>query len=171
MLYIIFTRLCNHHQYLIIKHFIRQWKNPMPMRIHSPFFSLSASSNHWASLVAQTVKNLLAMRETWVQFLGCKDPLEKGTATHSSILAWRIPWTEEPGGLQSIRLQRVGHDWVTNTYTATTSLCSVSIDLSILPKSHERNLTVCGHLCLLRISKKWNHTFHLARCFQGSSKM
>ena len=54
----------------------------------------------WASLVTQTVKNPLAMRETWVQCLGWGDPLEEGMATHSSILAWRIPWTEEPGGLQ-----------------------------------------------------------------------
>ena len=53
----------------------------------------------WASLVAQLVKNPPAMRETWVQFLGWEDPLEKGMATHSSILAWRITWTEEPGGL------------------------------------------------------------------------
>ena len=51
-------------------------------------------------LVAQTVKNLLAVQETWVQSLGWEDPLEKGMATHSSILAWRMPWTEEPGGLQ-----------------------------------------------------------------------
>jgi len=52
--------------------------------------------------VAQTVKNLPAMRETWVQFLGWEDPLEKGMATHSSIIAWRIPWTEEPGRLPSV---------------------------------------------------------------------
>ena len=51
------------------------------------------------------VKNLPAMWETWVQSLGWEDPLGKGTATHSSILAWRVPWTEEPGGLQSMRLQ------------------------------------------------------------------
>ena len=56
------------------------------------------------------VKNLPAMRETWVQSLGREDPLEKGTATHSSSLAWRIPWTEEPGGLQSMGSQRVGHN-------------------------------------------------------------
>ena len=56
---------------------------------------------NWASLVAQSVKNLLAMQETWVRFLGREDSLEKETATHSSVLAWRIPWTEEPGGLQS----------------------------------------------------------------------
>ena len=59
------------------------------------------------------VKNLSAiqeMQETWVQSLGQKDPLEEGMATHSSILAWRIAWTEQPGGLQSMRSQRVGHD-------------------------------------------------------------
>ena len=54
----------------------------------------------WASLVAQTVKNPLEMQETWVQSLGQENPLEKGMAVHSSILAWRIPWTEEPSKLQ-----------------------------------------------------------------------
>ena len=56
------------------------------------------------------IKNLPAMQETQVQSLGWEDPLEKGMASHSSILAWRIPWTVEPGGLQSVRSQRVGHD-------------------------------------------------------------
>ena len=64
----------------------------------------------WASLVAQLVKNLPAMWETWIQSLGWKDPLEKEIATHFSILAWKIPWTEKPGGLQSMESQRVGHD-------------------------------------------------------------
>ena len=64
----------------------------------------------WASLVAQLVKNLPAMREIWVRSLGWEDPLEKGTATHSSILVWRSLWTEEPGRLQSMGLQRVKHD-------------------------------------------------------------
>ena len=74
-------------------------------------------ANHyqWTSLVAQMVKNLPAMQETQVRSLGQEDPLEKGKATHPSILAWRIQWTEEPGGLQSVGLQRVGHDWATNT--------------------------------------------------------
>ena len=63
-----------------------------------------------ASLVVQTVKLLPAMWETWVRALGWEDPLEKEMATHSSILAWRIPWTEKLGGLQSTGLQRVGHD-------------------------------------------------------------
>ena len=64
----------------------------------------------WASLVAQTVKNPPATQETQVQSLGWEDPLEKDMATHSSILAWEIPWAEEPGGLQSMGSQRVGHD-------------------------------------------------------------
>ena len=59
--------------------------------------------------MAQMVKNLPTLQETQVVYLGWEDPLEKGMATHSSILAWRIPWTEEPGGLQSMGLQRVGY--------------------------------------------------------------
>ena len=61
-------------------------------------------------LLAQRVKHLPAIRETWVRSLGQEDPQEKEMATHSSTLAWEIPWTEEPGGLQSMRWQRVGHD-------------------------------------------------------------
>ena len=63
-----------------------------------------------ASLVAQTIKNLLAMQATQFSFLGWEDSLQKGMATHSSILAWRIPWPEEPGGLQSMGSERVEHD-------------------------------------------------------------
>ena len=65
------------------------------------------------------LKNPPAVRETWMWSPSWEDPLEKGMATHSSILAWRIPWTEEPGRLQSTGLQRVGHDWVTFTYLFT----------------------------------------------------
>ena len=64
----------------------------------------------WASLVDQSVKNLPAVQETRVQSLGSEDPLEKEMATPSSILAWKISWTEEPGGLQSMGSQRVRHD-------------------------------------------------------------
>ena len=71
----------------------------------------------WTSLVAQLVKNLPVMQETQVLSLGLEDPLEKEMATHCSILAWRIPWTEEPGGLKSMGLQRVGPDCETNTST------------------------------------------------------
>ena len=70
----------------------------------------------WAFLMAQTV-NLPAMWETWLWSLGWKDPLEKGAVTPSSILAWRIPWTEELHRLQSMGSQRVRHDWVTFTFT------------------------------------------------------
>ena len=73
----------------------------------------------WHSLggvVAQRLKCLPAMRETWVRSLGWEDPLEKDMATHSSILAWEIPWTEEPGGLHSMGSQRVIHDWATSLH-------------------------------------------------------
>ena len=73
---------------------------------------------NWASLVAQIVKNLDCSAETQVQSLGWEHSLEEEMATHSSSLACRIPWMEEPGGLQSTNLQRVRHDWMTNT-----SLC------------------------------------------------
>ena len=67
-----------------------------------------------ASLVAQMVKNLSEMQETWIWSLDQEDPLEKGMAAHSSILAWKIPWTEDPDGLQSMGSQRVGHNLETN---------------------------------------------------------
>ena len=63
--------------------------------------------------MAQMVKNRPAMQEIWVRSLGQVDPLEEGMATHSSILAWKTPWTEEPGRLQSMGSQRVRHDWAT----------------------------------------------------------
>ena len=71
--------------------------------------SIYQSITLWASLAAQMVKNVPAMGESWVQSLGWEDPLEEGMATRSSILAWRIPWTVEPGRLQSMGSQRVGH--------------------------------------------------------------
>ena len=78
------------------------------------------------SLVAQSVTNLLAVQETWVGSLSQEDPLEKDMATHSSILAWRIPRTEEPGGLQSVGSQRVRHDLATKQqilYMIAAELC------------------------------------------------
>ena len=88
-----------------------------------------------ASQVAQRLKHLPAMWETWVQSLGQEDPLEKEMATHSSILAWRIPWTEEPGGLQSTGLQKVGHDWATSlSLSYSTSLDSTRLfSTGVLP--------------------------------------
>ena len=75
-------------------------------RVTQPSFLVGLT----ASLVAQRVKNPPAVWETRVRSLGWEDPLEEGKATHSGVLAWRIPWTEEPGGLQSMGLQRAGHD-------------------------------------------------------------
>ena len=113
---------------------------------------------YWASLVAQMVKNLPAMQETWVWSLGLEDPLEKEKATDSSTLAWRIAWTEEPGGLQSMGLQRVRRDWATEPAWACSSRC---LDLfSTLPSvpstSHSpHNLLECksGPVFLPRIHK------------------
>ena len=84
----------------------------------------------WASLVVQMVKSLPAIQETWVQYLAWEDPLEKEMATHSSILAWKIPWIEDPGGLHSIRLQRVGHDWVTNRFSCKIAKQALSFRIS-----------------------------------------
>ena len=64
--------------------------------------------------MAQMVKNLPEMQETWAQSLGREDPLEEEMATNTSILAWTVPWTEKPGGLQSMGLQRAGHNWAIN---------------------------------------------------------
>ena len=76
-------------------------------------------------LVAQTVKRLSTIRETWVRSLGRDDSLEKEMATHSSNIAWKIPWTEDPGRLQSMGPQRVGHDWVTLLLLNLTDFTSV----------------------------------------------
>ena len=83
--------------------------SPPGSSIHG-IFQATVLCIKWASLVAQTVKHLPATQETWVQSLGQEDLLEKEMATHSSTLAWKIPWMEEPGRLQSLGSQRVGHD-------------------------------------------------------------
>ena len=75
-------------------------------------------SSHMGFPGSSVVKNLPAVQETWVQSLGWEDPLEKEMATHSSILAWEIPWTEEPGGLQSTGSQKVRHDLQLSTHTS-----------------------------------------------------
>ena len=82
------------------------------------FGKFQQHSVYRSSLVAQIVKNLSAMQETKVQSLGW-DTLQKGMLTHSTVLAWRIPWTQEPGGLQPMGSQRVRHDWATHTHTHT----------------------------------------------------
>ena len=97
-------------------------RSPGEGRGYSPQYS-------WASVVAQMVKNTSATLETWVQSLGWEDPLEGGMAIHSSILAWRIPWTKEPGRPQSMGSQRVWNDWVTDTSSNFRSI-HLSLELS-----------------------------------------
>ena len=91
---------------------------PVP-KLHLPSFPFSPLPSFFSFfypflLVAQMVKHLSTMWETWVRSLGQEDPLEKEMATHSSTIAWKIPWMEEPARLQSMGSQRVGHDWVTS---------------------------------------------------------
>ena len=109
--------------------------------IFSFIFNISEIKMHLiftrAPLVSQKVKNPPAM---WIQSLGWEDPLEKGMATHSSILAWRIPWTEEPAGVQTTGWERGGHDWATNTLY---SQSFTVILASICSFSSEYKRTVC----------------------------
>ena len=105
-----------------------QWNGPLTW---SWVAWMSSLFHAWASLVVQLVKNLPAVQETWVWSLGWEDPLEKEMATHSSTLAWRIPWTEEPGRPQSMGSQRVRHNCATMFMFMSThvrkSLCSQGI--------------------------------------------
>ena len=108
--------------------------------------------SYGASLVVHSVKSLPATWETWVWSLGRED-LEKGMATHSSILAWRNPWTKEPGRLQSMGLQRVRHNWVTNIFIYHICLCTwIYVHLNapqqsdVLDKAGRRKW--CTYLCL-----------------------
>ena len=112
--------------------------------------------------IAQTVKNLHAMWETQVWSLGWEDPLEKGMAIHSSILAWKIPWTEEPGGLQYMGLQRAGHNWMTNTFTFLTTGYLASF-LFLM----ETKTKVCLVLCLKFLIgiNSWVFIIYLLLCY------
>ena len=87
-------------------------KTPCRSALWFPYFSVPIQQDR-ISLVAQMVKRLSTMREMRVRSLGWEDPLEKEMAIHSSTIAWKIPWTEKPGRLQSMGSQRVGHHWVT----------------------------------------------------------
>ena len=150
----------------------RQRKNVLPCISQL----LENASFHWlmgASQEAQMIKNLPAMWETWVRFLAWDDPLEEGIATHCSILAWRNPWTEEPGLLQSMGLQRVRDYWVTNTLLSPSqdwfnfiisakSLLAYNLAYSYFPRI--RILTFWGPFFLptrgsLWFSTYWNHFF------------
>ena len=111
----------------------------------SPPLTLSLSQDQGlflgGFLVAQTVKNLLAMQEIWVHSLGRENPLEKGMATHFSILAWRILWTEEPGGLPSVGSQRVRQDWERYTHIKNWKPRSFKTEGAIWTKqNHKKNI-------------------------------
>ena len=109
--------------------------------------SVSAVSLDGASLVAQMVKNLPAVQETWLWSLRQEASMEKGMATHSSILTWRIPWTEEADRLESVELQRIRHDWVSNVFTFSMSLKEAEIRTQIHTEaSHMKTLKEDGHL-------------------------
>ena len=97
------------------------------------------------------IKTLPPMPQTWIRSLGQEDPLEKEVAIHSSILTWRIPWKEKPGGLQSTQLQRLGHDWVTNT---SIFICKVKNGIAFL----EKKSPDCPPLPWITIVRMRNHT-------------
>ena len=97
---------------------------------YSPSPIASGSEEPLRRAHSEELVNLPEMQETWVRSLGRDNPLEKGMATHSSILAWRIPWTEEPGRLQSTGLQRVRHDWATTTHTFTPTASTLKVSYS-----------------------------------------
>ena len=138
-----------------------------------------------ASLAAQTVKNLPTMQETWVWSLGRKDPLQKEMATHSSILARRIPWTEESGRLQSMGSQRDGHDWsnLARTHTSLWGWCASIIavivsfllfPLFFLARLLVRNETLRLYLLLVlflfcggRLSFSFSFSFYFLRDFHN----
>ena len=123
----------------------RQWGS-----LIIPFLCLGTS------LAAQLVKNLPAMQETWVQYLGQEDPLEKEMATHSSSLAWGIPWTEEPGGLQSMGSQRVGHIYPTLNLLSLNHRCSVSpwaVSNYIAPRNVDFLMLLMTQIFRMRLSK------------------
>ena len=101
----------------VLSHPVRSCLSQQPQEMDIAILS----KENWGPglMAAESVKNLPAVWETWVWSLDWEEPLEKKMATHFSILAWRIPWTEEPGGLQSIGSQRVRHDWATNRLSDT----------------------------------------------------
>ena len=111
----------------------------------------------WTSLVAQMVKNLPVMWETRVQSLDEEDPLKKGMESHSSILAWKTPWTEETRGLLSMGSHRIGQDWVTNTFTFTLSYCFYTIYLKI-SKKDQGILQIWKFVCYLTNKIDWRYS-------------
>ena len=116
--------------------------------------------------VAQMVKHLPTTQETWVQSLGWEGLLEKEVATHSTILAWKIPWTEEPGRLQSMGLQRVGHDWATFTFLLSRNELDTVKSVTFNKRS-PKQICLCSHISAL-ISAKCEHK--PLRCGRNSQR-
>ena len=110
------------------------WETQM---IRAPYHFLSYPCC-LTSLVAQTVKPLSTMREIQVRALGWEDPLEKEMAIHSSTIAWKIPWTEEPGRLQSMGSQRVGHDWETSLHFPSLAAAAAAKSLQSCPPENDK---------------------------------
>ena len=114
----------------------------------------------WASLVAEVVKNPPAKQDTWVRSLGQENPLEKGMATHSSILAWKTPWTEEPGRLHSRGLQRVRQNWATkHIYPSFGQARNLDVNfksLISLTLNVKPNTNFCFPKYFLKISLQWH---------------
>ena len=123
----------------------------------SDWFIESHHYHTWSSLVVQMVKILPAMWKTRVQSLGQEDPLKKGMATHSSILAWKTPWTEETRGQLSMGSHRIRQDWVTNTFTFTLSYCFYTIYLTI-SKKDQRVLQIWKFVCCLTNKIDWRYS-------------
>ena len=115
-MYTLFSLRINHRNLLLVLKIIPKFMCFPAALLTSPglFLFWVCTMFSWASLVVQTVKRLPAVQETRVRSLGWEDPLEKEMATHSSTLAWKIPWTEDARRLQSMRSQRVRHDWATS---------------------------------------------------------
>ena len=126
-----------------------------PKQFQSEFFFLWRPLS--VTLIAQLVKNLPAMQETPVQSLGWEDPLEKGIAIHFNILVWRIPWTEEPGEIQSMGSQRVRHSWATNTYIKNIKRLHSQDYVRLLKVFHQQNRNIplgCFSRWMIRICSK-----------------
>ena len=115
------------------------------------------------SLMAQMVKRLSAMQETRVQSLGWKDPLENEMAAHSSILAWKIPWTTEPGRLPSMGSQRVGHDWVTEHNISSAQCCRI---ISLF-KSTYYSISLVQEKSLLSLHWLWKQSTFWSMAFKA----
>ena len=132
------------------------------------FHTLCLSAiTYMTSLVPQTVKNLPAMQETRVWSLAGKDPLKKGMVTHSSILAWRIPWTEEPGSLKSMRSRRVEYKWVTNTFLHM-CLAELSLRLACIRTSYSGvEMWGGGYTWKLKIFMQTSQPFCVAKWAEG----